>query len=180
MDQIRAFVGHSFFKEDADVVRKFLDYFAGLSRLHPTFSWEHAEAAEPKLLTEKVMSIIADKNVFIGICTRRERVITPEMLSTSWLQSGYLKAPEAGFAWKTSDWIIQEIGLAIARSMHLILLVEDEVRDPGGLQGSVEYISFERGAPEKSFVKIVEMLTALSPKPPATSVAPPEVKSSEG
>jgi hypothetical protein len=71
MDGIRAFVGYSFVEEDAELIAKFLKYFAQLSKLYPTFSWEHAEAAEPKVLAEKVMSLIANKNVFIGICTKR-------------------------------------------------------------------------------------------------------------
>ena len=56
MKLIRAFVGHSFTEDDSEVVTKFLKYFEGLSQLHPQFSWTHAENAEPKILTEKVMN----------------------------------------------------------------------------------------------------------------------------
>ena len=48
--------------------------------------------------------------------------------------------------------------------MALILLVEDDVRTPGGLQGDLEYIQFSRQSPEKSFGKILEMIKALLPK----------------
>ena len=41
------------------------------------------------------------------------------------------KVNEAALCWKTSDWVIQEIGLATGRGLELILLVEDGVRRPG-------------------------------------------------
>ena len=63
MEEIRAFVGHSFNQDDAEVVGCFLKYFTQLSNSHPKFSWEHAEGAEPKIVAEKVMSLIANKNV---------------------------------------------------------------------------------------------------------------------
>ncbi len=50
-------------------------------------------------------------------------------------------ANDSELEWKTSDWIIQEIGLAIGRGMHCCLLVERGVRPPGGLQGNLEYIT---------------------------------------
>ena len=53
MKEIKAFVGHSFSENDAEVVDKFIKYFDGLARSHSTFSWESAEKAEPRVLTEK-------------------------------------------------------------------------------------------------------------------------------
>jgi hypothetical protein len=166
MEQIRAFIAHSFAKDDADVVNRFLKYFTQLSRTLPTFSWEHAEAAEPKVLAEKVMTILDGKNVFVAICTRKERVIENDALRKSFFLQGFFKVREDAFCWKTSDWIIQEIGLARGRKLDLILLIETGVRDPGGLQGDLEYISFDRAEPEKCFGKILEMIAALSPKSP--------------
>jgi len=55
--------------------------------------------------------------------------------------------------------------MAKGLGLDLILLVEQGVRAPGGLQGDVEYIPFDRDAPEKEFDKIIEMVAALSPKP---------------
>src|SRR5690606_18368303 len=66
--------------------------------------------------------------------------------------------------WKTSDWIIQEIGLATGRDMHVILLVENGVRKPGGLQGSLEYVPFSREAPEACFDTLLGMIAALVPR----------------
>lgn len=175
MNEIRSFVGHSFVDADTVLVEKFLKYFDRISKLIPNFSWEHAEAAEPRFLTEKVLSLIEGKNVFIGICTKKELVIDASSLSSSFISSSYRRAKLDSFQWKTSDWILQEIGLAKGRGLELILLVEEGLRQPGGLQGNVEYISFERNAPEKSFGKILEMITALSPgatgEPPGKSAA---------
>lgn len=60
--------------------------------------------------------------------------------------------------------------------MDLILLLEDGLRRPGGLQGDLEYIQFERNAPEKAFGKLLEMIQALRPK--AKSVFVPEQEKS--
>jgi hypothetical protein len=95
------------------------------------------------------------------------------------LQPLYAKGKRTDFRSKTSDWIIQEIGMAIGRGLDLILLVEDGVSDPGGLQGDVEYIRFQRDAPEKSFGKILEMITALSPKGPVGQTAAPDTSPPE-
>ena len=112
MTRIRAFVGHSFTDDDEEVVRRFLTYFEQLSKLDIDFSWDHAEAAEPKLLAAKVMSLLSDKNVFVGICTKKERVIPGASLTRALFRPSILQAQTIEFAWKTSDWIIQEIGLA--------------------------------------------------------------------
>jgi tetratricopeptide (TPR) repeat protein len=163
MDEIRAFVGHSFTEDDAAIVRSFLNHFTEISKFHPTFTWEHAEEAEPSQLADKVMSLIKGKNTFIGICTRKERVVAESDLKATWWKRSHRAADSAKIRWKTSDWIIQEIGLAKGRDLAMILFVEEGVRKPGGLQGDVEYISFNRDTPEKSHDKFLQMLRALSP-----------------
>ena len=183
MNEVKAFVGHSFTPDDAAVVGSFLKYFDQVKGLYPTFSWEHAEAAEPRELADKVLSLIAGKNVFIAICTRKERVLSDCSLKSLLFQPLYSKAKKTDLTWKTSDWVIQEIGLAIGRGLDLILLVEEGLRPPGGLQGNVEYITFNRDAPEKSFGKILEMIRALAPKVAqagaATSDVPPKEQETE-
>lgn len=158
MGEVRAFVGHSFTDDDKDVVGKFTDLLDTLKKLNLSFSWVHARAAEPKQLTEKVLALIQDCNLFIAICTKKERVVSTSQ-PTQLFKRFVLKPDDV--QWKTSDWVIQEIGLAIGRNMQLILLIEDGVRKPGGLQGDVEYIPFTREAPEKAFNRIAEMVTAL-------------------
>lgn len=179
MNQISAFVGHSFTKDDEEVVGKFLRHFDRLKLILPNFTWTHAEPAEPKQLPEKVLSLIEGKNVFIGICTKKEWAIADTSLSVSGFPRNYLKARTESFVWKTSDWIIQEIGLAIGKGLSLILLVENGVRNPGGLQGAVEFIPFDRAAPEKSFDKIIEMIGALAETTTSVPIASDGEKSSQ-
>lgn len=168
MADIRAFVGHSFEEGDDAIVRVFLDYFGEIQNMGPGFTWDHAKDAETKDLAEKVLGKIQDKNLFIAICTKKELVARGAALSRSVLPWGHLAAAKDKFEWKTSDWIIQEIGLALGRSMNLMILLEEGVRRPGGLQGNHEYITFHRSRPEKSFTQILQTIRSLSP----TTLAP--------
>jgi tetratricopeptide (TPR) repeat protein len=179
MSVVRAFVGHSFTEDDKTLNSTFLDYLDQIKAMGIGFNWDHAKAAEPRELAEKVMSLIRDKNLFIGICTKKERVIGPTELERCWTKRKVLGSHESKFAWKTSDWIIQEIGLAVGREMDLILLIEEGLRPPGGLQGNIEYIEFSRGYPERSFGKILEMIRALIPKAISASVQESEIASPE-
>jgi tetratricopeptide (TPR) repeat protein len=163
-NQLKAFVGHSFTDNDSAVVDKFLKFFTTITKMNIGFSWDHAEEAEAKELAEKVKVLIEDKNLFIGICTIKEAVIDPTKLTKAIFDKKMIKTEKAAFFSKTSDWIIQEIGLAIGLNMDLILLLENGVREPGGLQGNIEYIPFDREAPEKSFNKILEMIKSILPK----------------
>lgn len=163
MTTINAFIGHSFTKEDDALVATILTYLTQVASLLPGFTWIHAKHPEPISVDEKVLTLLEGKNLFIGICTRKERVVQASALSSSWLNRGALSAKESDFYWKTSDWIIQEIGLAIGRRMKIILLIEDGIRPPGTLQGNLEYIPLSRSSPEKCFGLLLGMLTALLP-----------------
>jgi len=163
MEEIRAFVGHSFTEDDADVVRSFLSYFTEVSNIQATFSWEHAEEAEPSQLRDKILALLKDKNTFIGICTKKEQVVSATSLKPLWWNATRLSVQTSKIEWKTSDWIIQEIGLSAGRGMSIILFVEEGVRKPGGIQGDIEYITFDRLVPERAHGKFLQMLRALSP-----------------
>ena len=163
MQHIKAFVGHSFSEADKEVVRVFIDHFNNLAKAHiGGFTWDHAEDAEALPLSNKVLSKIQDKNVFIGICTRKERAVDPAKLKRTLLNDWKTKDPD--LQWKTSDWIIQEIGLAVGRNMSVIILLEEGVRVPGGLYGNTEYVPFSREKPHECFDKFLQMLVALIPK----------------
>jgi hypothetical protein len=118
------------------------------------------------------------RNTFIGICTQNELVVSPTALKPTLWGNDQRKVAVGDLQAKTSDWIIQEIGLAKGRGMELILLVEKGLRTPGGLQGNIEHIEFERDRPQLAFGKITEMIRALSPKSPGAPVAsdPPATK----
>jgi len=175
-NQLKAFVGHSFTDDDKPVVREFLDYFNQIKDMNIGFSWEHAEKAEPRELADKVLRLMEDKNLFIGICTNKEVAIDSGKLTNCKLNRKMFKAERAAVTSKTSDWITQEIGLAVGREMDLILLLENGVREPGGLQGNREYIPFDRDSPSKSFGKILEMITDLRPKAKAVPIEQAEIR----
>lgn len=176
MTQIHAFVGHSFTENDKSVVDKFLQYLDQLSEVLPSFTWKHAEHAEPSIVSEKVLRLLEGKNIFIGICTKKEMVISSEKLGKPFFSEKKLQGLKEDFLWKTSDWIIQEIGLAIGLKLNVILLLEQGVKAPGALQGNLEYITFDRDAPERCFGKILEMISALSPKADLVTTAKPASK----
>jgi Flp pilus assembly protein TadD len=176
---IRAFVGHSFNDEDTPVVRKFCDHLDKIAKLIPGFSWEHAQGAEPEILTTKVLAILSDRNVFIGICTRKELVVTRKLEDKRWGYFGEKVAKEKDLQWKTSDWIIQEIGLAVGRGLKVIVLLESGVRVPGGLQGDLEYIPFDRDHPESAFGKLLEMFSTLIPRHSAVAASSPPQPTTE-
>jgi tetratricopeptide (TPR) repeat protein len=163
-------VGHSFTDDDAELVDTFLKFFTRLEKMNDRFSWVHAEAAEPRQLCDKIMALIEDRNLFIGICTKKESAIAPDKVSKLPFTKKQV-ANDRDFGWKTSDWVIQEIGLAKGRGLEILLLIENGVRKPGGLQGDVEHISFDRSAPSEAFGKIVEMIAALAPRVERTVAA---------
>lgn len=176
MIPLKAFIGHSFTADDEAVVRAFLKFFDQIREMNIGFSWEHAEPAEPKELAEKVLRLMHDKNLFIGICTTKEAVILPSKLTQGSWNKNILKASKESVSWKTSDWIIQEVGLAIGKGMDVILLVENGVRQPGGLLGNKEWIPFDRQSPEKSFGKVLEMIQSLIPKAKTVTSGEGEVR----
>lgn len=169
MANIRAFVGHSFTKEDEQLVQIFLDFFSELEKNDINFTWCHAKEAETKDLAEKVITKMKEKNLFIGICTKKEMVIDENSLKKSLFSQNKLSGEASDYSWKTSDWIIQEIGLAIGLGLEVMLLVEDGVVKLGGLQGNHERIPFNRGLPHKAFQKILETIRSINPKPVSAS-----------
>jgi tetratricopeptide (TPR) repeat protein len=162
MEKIRAFVGHSFAPEDAEVVGRFLTYFRQLQDLLPQFAWDHAEPAEPIELAEKVRRKFSEANTFIAICTRKESAISDTKLSGVLLNSHYKIARATDLESKASDWVTQELGYAMGLGFPVIILQEEGIRRPGGLQGDREFVPFTRLRPELAFGKIVEMLSALT------------------
>jgi hypothetical protein len=172
MQELRAFVGHSFSDQDKALVAAFLDHFKTLARVYPEFTWDHAEEeAEPSPLSDKVLAKIEGKNVFIGICTRNERAVRDALLRPALFRKNVLMANAGDLQWKASDWIIQEIGLAVGLRMSIILFLEEGVRPPGGLYGDLEYIPFSRPSPHASFDKLLQMFASLTPKESAGSTS---------
>ena len=179
MTRLSAFVGHSFVDEDKEVTSRLLRVLTSISDLMQDFEWESAELAEPKALSIKVREKMKGKNLFIGICTAREATIElGKLRRRSWPNGAEVVAAQVDCQSKTSDWIIQEIGMAVGRDMQIILLLEEGLRAPGGLQGDLEYIPFSRREPEKCIDKLSSMLRSLSPKiMPASDAKEPSASS---
>jgi Flp pilus assembly protein TadD len=179
MNKLAAFVGHSFSEQDGHLVNAFLTFLTTVSSIVPGFSWDHAEEAEPKVLSEKVRAKMEGKNLFIAICTAKERAIYLEKITQFPIAKSIWYGNRNDFESKTSDWVTQEIAYALGRGMDLIVLLEDGVRVPGGLQGDLEYIPFGRDAPSDSFNKILQMLKSLTPRPTLTEAAMPTPAAAE-
>jgi tetratricopeptide (TPR) repeat protein len=172
MEPIRAFVGHSFRREDQTVVDAILLCLKRVTQLHPNFSWEHAKEPEPSAVDAKVLRLFEDKTLFIGICTASELAVETQDVTRGRLLRSKLTAYATKFHAKASDWVLQEIGIAIGRHMDVILLVEDGVRRPGSLQGNLEYIPFTRANPEQCFVDLLGMIAALKSRGDGTTSSP--------
>lgn len=176
MTAVRAFVSHSFTTGDEGLVSKFTGLFDLVAQLHPQFSWDRALRAEPRSVAGKVLDVFEDKNAFIGICTRRE-LVCDESASRKVLFSPYAVVRHEKLVWKTSDWMLQEIGLARGRGLTCILFVENDVRNPGALFGDIQYVPFDRDSPESSYTKFMEMVAALSPNAPTVDATDTVVSS---
>lgn len=163
MEPIHAFVGHSFSDKDKELVSSFLEQFERIHKLNPNFNWGHAKEAEAKEIGHKVSERMSGKNLHVAICTKKDAFIPETHLAE--VLAGTKTVTKEILKWKTSDWIIQEIGFAMGRGMRLILLVEAGLETPGELQGNYERIVFNRENPEKVFAKIMEMITHFISSP---------------
>ncbi|WP_295133828.1 tetratricopeptide repeat protein [uncultured Reyranella sp.] len=186
MPDYHAFVSHSFLDQDAPVVEKFIKLFNHVEALHPQFKWDHAIRAEPRSLSEKVIRVFQDKNTLIAICTKREQVYVPSRPTAGlW---GLRLVADAELTWKTSDWILQEIGFAKGRDLTLIVFLENGVVRPAGITSDLQTIPFDRANPEAAYADFMEMIASLNPitpnqgsieKQPQT-VQPPEIDQQPG
>jgi tetratricopeptide (TPR) repeat protein len=165
MTQLNAFVARSFAPQDEGRIRpvlQFLDTFRGVG-----FFWETAEAAEVMSVSEKVRRMIDEKDVFIGFFTRRYPVYTfsPGLRGAFQVAFGKL-SPRA---WSAPAWVLQESGYALRGKKKLILLREPEV-EVFGLQGDLEYISFDSDNPAQVFPRLSEMINGLLAKAAGTEI----------
>ena len=165
MPKLSAFVGRSFHKEDSGLVNTFLKHFDTFKKLG--FHCEDAEEAESKSVAEKVKAKMANKQVFIGIFTRKypvadwfARQLNPNDMR--WFSRFLWQKNNISTA---SGWTTQESGFAIGKDLKLILLVEEGVIDIGGLHGDHEIIQFSRENPEKCFPALDAQIISLLAEP---------------
>ncbi|KJJ83528.1 hypothetical protein OMAG_002615 [Candidatus Omnitrophus magneticus] len=155
---IKTFVGHSFDPEDESIIIAFKKAFDSFKKSMP-FEWEDAEVTQIKPLSEKVRLKMKDKNLFIGIFTRKYIEVDPKkLIKPKFLNKDTYVSRRSDCAYGTSYWIYQESGYAIAREMKTLFLVENGVRELKGLHADTEYIYFERGRESECFAKLNEAL----------------------
>lgn len=160
MADIKAFVAHSFLPKDKVLVNRFLEYLDSIKKILPNFSWDHAKEAKPISVSGKVLGLMEDKNLLITICTPNEYVVGLEAPRNIGIG---VFTPTNSLEEKPSDWIIQEIGLAIGRGMTIIVLLQQGVRKPGGLFSDLQYISFSPTNLEECFKELLDMLGTMVP-----------------
>src|SRR5207245_8058493 len=114
-----AFVGHSFANNDRPIVRIVTDALEAIGIEVVT-----GEKPRADRISNKVKALIDGQHLFVGIFTRRDKLVGKK-------------------EWSTSAWIIDEKAYA-SRSKKLILLKEAGVESIGGIQGDHEYIEFSR------------------------------------
>ena len=134
-----AFVGHSFLPQDQTIVTYVKDLLREMEI--NCISGERAEASE---IHEKVKRRILAAEYFVGIFTRRHKI-------------------EGEALWTTTDWVTQEMAFAAANKKKLIILRESALVDPGGLQGNLEYIEFNREELHLATIKLLQTLWSLNP-----------------
>ncbi len=180
MAALSAFVGHSFDEEDHPVNTTFLQFFDSLEA-SMGLTYEHAERAEGIGISDKVRKKMENKEIFIGIFTRKQLTISPDKLR----EQGFLKkkkvAHQEDCTWSASEWVIQESGYALGRGMRLLFLVEDVVKMAAALQGDMEWIPFKRENPTECFTRLTETLGSIkrqiegSPVSETGTASPPEI-----
>ncbi len=159
---IKAFVGHSFLKEDKGTIDKFKEYFNSLTKTLD-FQWEDAQEEEIKPLSVKAPQKMEGKNLFIGIITRKHIEIEQDkILKPKIFNKNKCTAMKADCKWGASYWIIQESGYAIAKGMRVLFLIEDGVRELRGLHADTEYLHFTRGKENDCNIALNNALGNLS------------------
>ncbi|MEM2292848.1 MAG: hypothetical protein QXX41_06185 [Nitrososphaerota archaeon] len=137
---MKAFVGHSFSPSDEETVRLFeslLDAFEIM-----VVGGERPSAGS---ISEKIKERIRGADIFVGIFTR----------------VGKMEGKEEYY---TSPWVIDEKAFAVAEGKKVILLVEEGVKEIGGIQGDAEYIQFQRTNLAPALIKFASILWEIRRK----------------
>jgi len=144
---VKAFVGHSFDNNDAEVVRKIIKHIESLN-----IKWETGEKPQYSGVAEKVKNKIMHNEIFVGIFTCDKKIL---------LENG--QSNKEGL-YTTSNWVIQESGFAIAKKKKLIFLVEEGIYKFPELQGDQEYIKFNRVSLDQAFTELNHIINSMKEK----------------
>ena len=142
---MKIFIGHSFDEKDSRLIRDFQDFIESTGIECVT-----GEKAQNGSVAEKVKERIKNSDIFVGIFTRDNEVITAK---------GIFKCFRGNKQeYTTSNWVIQECGFALGLDKSLILLVEKGIHKFPELQGDMELIYFTRESLQDTFLKLNQMI----------------------
>ncbi len=133
-----AFVGQSFLSVDARVNECVADTLEALGIKVVT-----GEQPKANTISDKVKQLIEEQSVFVGIFTRRDKII---------------RKPE----WTTSAWVIDEKAYALGRRKPLVLLKEQGVGSIGGIQGDYEFLEFSRDELERLPIRLIQLFELIN------------------
>jgi len=157
---ITAFVSHSYRDYDKEIVDSLLNYLDTIKDAISEFSYRTAKRSQPVEVHDKVNSIFSECNMLIALCLKQEAVIEESFLKSLLFVKNRRLLDISNIEYKTSDWIIQEIGFAIGKDMPIILLLENGLRPPGQMQGNLEYIAFDRNNISGCFDRLLQMISS--------------------
>jgi tetratricopeptide (TPR) repeat protein len=145
---MKAFVGHSFQKQDSELVGNVIKFLkaAGLE-------CETGEEAQNKSIAEKVKERILSSDMFVGIFTHDKEIVQKKK---------FFRNKEK--AYTTSNWVVQESGFAVGSNKDLIFLVESGLYKFPELQGDLEVIYFNRQSLAETFLKLTQMIESIKCK----------------
>jgi hypothetical protein len=130
-----AFVGHSFASADTPIANCITE---GLKAMGITVVTGKRPKADR--ISEKVKKLIEAQHLFVGIFTRRDKLVGKT-------------------TWSTSTWVIEEKAYAFAKNKKLILLKEVDVDSIGGITGDYEFIEFERDALQEAILALFQLFS---------------------
>ncbi|MFZ0978122.1 MAG: tetratricopeptide repeat protein, partial [Candidatus Acidiferrales bacterium] len=166
MTQLNAFVARSFDSHDEQRIRPVLDFLGTFQKAG--FFCETADAAEVESVSKKVRRMIDERGVFIGFFTKRHPAYAfSSKISGAWQVLFGKTKPQS---WSAPAWVLQESGYALCGEKKMILLKEIGVEVPG-LQGDLEYVSFDPNNPTSVFSKLSEMINGLLAEAAGTTVS---------
>jgi hypothetical protein len=156
--KIVAFVAKSFNPMDEVKIAPIIKIFEAFEKTG--FFLQSAEKAEVESVSQKVRGLIDDSDVLIGFFTKRHPVYRVDGWSDS---LALLLRKLEPIAWSAPPWVLQESGYALKGNKTLILFKEEGVEIPG-LQGDLEYISFDPQKPGSAILRATEIVNDLIAK----------------
>lgn len=158
-----AFIGRSFDRNEEPLwneIRKILDSLKPMG-----FSWEDAEEAQAKPISDKVKERIERNDIFIGILTKGKPIATDHSVFKHLLFGKITN-------WLASYWIIQESGYAIGRGKKVTFLIESGLELPGGLNADFEYVSVDPNNLSDTIIKVNQIISnEIAPRITASGIS---------